>query len=921
MKELLLLLFVSTVGFSQSVYKGNVSEGGLALPGASICIRNTKTCTTSDFDGNYQIEAKVGDILQISYIGMKTKSFKITHASFKKKSNSGDQILSSDYIEKVRKTTDTVKIAQSSGSHELNLSEVFEDQNILKIDRNKYGIYSVKKRNQYHKISFELNQEYISSTPIRLSKYQNTYAQGRSLNGEAVYQSPATKEIFSWGPNVNSLAYSTTPSEYYPQGDIVNKSSGNSNTLQLHNANDFFQNGVDNKFSLATQIESPKGNFLKINFFYKTGTISIPTSRNNESTTTLKYFRRVSNFSTIETLLSYNDFENNLSNSNFGVNKIIFGNAVTPIHFDNKTASTLSSGLQRSYSAFENNPYYLIQNNLDKNKSKTVSFVFNHKYSKGAYENTLNANFQSSEITNSSGQNFNFARITAPNVNKRFEKFKNFSVSDFLRRDFNSDAFVESKMEFRFLERGLERNYFSGFVTPIDAPANNLPQNKLDSRQKRVEVFYNLNGSYSFKDILGNYEELVLKASSNLNYSSTVKNRLMLNSLVSAEIKNLFNKKMAFSISYTSNETEPSLQNNNLSFNSLRYQVAQFKQLQNNLELMTPKNAIATEETTASFGLLYNINYRWSFKVNYYNKNVHNLYVPVFNSNTVNWSPEVNYKQKGIEAELDKIIYFSRQLSYGFNLNFTHFRNEVTSFNSNQTRLPFAGFADVNKNYIVGQPLGVIVGNGYLRDANHTVIVDENGFPIEDAQPKVLGNANPDFVVGLSNTIRYKDLTLNFSFDWSQGGKIWNGTQQTLNYYGKSEWTGNQRNVTNYVFDGVTQSGLKNTQPVSFYDVNLPVEQNRWSRYGVEGVAEEAIEDATYVRLSSVNLSYTKGFDYFDNKFSFSISFFMNNVFIISKSKSAFSNNAMFNSIETGGLDYFNAPMMRSFGSSLTIKF
>lgn len=103
---------------------------------------------------------------------------------------------------------------------------------------------------------------------------------------------------------------------------------------------------------------------------------------------------------------------------------------------------------------------------------------------------------------------------------------------------------------------------------------------------------------------------------------------------------------------------------------------------------------------------------------------------------------------------------------------------------------------------------------------------------------------------------------MNLAFDWSQGGEIWNGTQQTLNYYGTSELTGNQRNISNYVFNGVTQSGLQNSQPISFYDANQPVDQNRWTRYSVDGVAEDAIESATYFRLNSINLSYSNELDY-----------------------------------------------------------
>lgn len=921
MKKLLLFLFISTVGFSQSVYKGNISEGGISLPGATICVANTKRCVTSDLDGNYSIEVIIGDVLTISFIGMKPKSFKITTLLLQQNGEKVNRIISSDYADNIKKSKDSAQATKPSGRFEFNLLNGLGNDDVMKIVRNEDGLYRLKKKAEYNKISFEMSQEFTYSNPIRLPKYQTTYAQGRSINGETVYQSPETNEIFSWGPNVNSLVYSGNKSEYYPQGAIVNKYFGNDNYLQLYDPNTFFQNPTDNKFSFASLIESPKGNFLKINFIYKTGAISIPMSRNNEVTTSLKYFRNVSKNSNIEALFSYNDFENNLTNSNFGINKIVFANAITPIHFNNNFSSTLSNGLQRSFSVTENNPYYLIDKNLDKNKSKTISSNFNYKYKENKNSNEISAIFQFSEIANTNGQNFYFAGINAPNFNERIEKYKIFSASDVFRRELNSDKFIETKIGFRYQDRRLERNYFSGYTTANDFPDNILSQSKLDISQQRVEGFYNLNGGYNFPYFFDNYEELILKANTGLIHSSTAKEKLLPNFGASAELRNLFDRKINFNVSYAYSLTEPSLQNNNLNFNSLQYQLKQFIQLQNNLELITPKQGIATKEDIINLGLVYKIDYKWNFNINYYSKKVANLYVPIFDLNSVKWSPEVNYKQNGIEAEIEKANYYYHNLSYGFNVNFTYYKNEVTSLNGNQSRIPFAGFSDVNKNYIVGQPLGVIVGNGYLRDANQNVIIDQDGFPFEDTKPKILGNPNPDFVVGFYNTVRYKDFSFNISFDWSQGGEIWNGTQQTLNYYGKSEITEKQRNTTNYVFDGVTESGLANTKSVSFYDPNLPVEQNRWTRYGVDGVAEDAIESATYFRLNSINLSYTKQTGYLDNKLFVTISLFMNNVFILSKNKSAFTSNSMFNSAETSGLDYFNSPMMRSFGSSLTIKF
>ena len=46
---------------------------GLPVPGVNIIIVKTTTGVSTDFDGNYQIQAKKGDILQFSYVGFGTQ--------------------------------------------------------------------------------------------------------------------------------------------------------------------------------------------------------------------------------------------------------------------------------------------------------------------------------------------------------------------------------------------------------------------------------------------------------------------------------------------------------------------------------------------------------------------------------------------------------------------------------------------------------------------------------------------------------------------------------------------------------------------------------------------------------------------------------------------------------------------------------
>ena len=58
----------------QTSVAGTVTdESGLPLPGATIIVENTNRGVTTDFDGNYSIEAQAGEVLLVSYVGYTTQ--------------------------------------------------------------------------------------------------------------------------------------------------------------------------------------------------------------------------------------------------------------------------------------------------------------------------------------------------------------------------------------------------------------------------------------------------------------------------------------------------------------------------------------------------------------------------------------------------------------------------------------------------------------------------------------------------------------------------------------------------------------------------------------------------------------------------------------------------------------------------------
>ena len=77
MRKIILIIFLLPISLMAQVItiKGTVQEedSKQPLPGVSVLIKGTSKGTVTDFDGNFELEAKKGDKLVFSYIGMKTQ--------------------------------------------------------------------------------------------------------------------------------------------------------------------------------------------------------------------------------------------------------------------------------------------------------------------------------------------------------------------------------------------------------------------------------------------------------------------------------------------------------------------------------------------------------------------------------------------------------------------------------------------------------------------------------------------------------------------------------------------------------------------------------------------------------------------------------------------------------------------------------
>lgn len=132
------------------------------------------------------------------------------------------------------------------------------------------------------------------------------------------------------------------------------------------------------------------------------------------------------------------------------------------------------------------------------------------------------------------------------------------------------------------------------------------------------------------------------------------------------------------------------------------------------------------------------------------------------------------------------------------------------------------------------------------KNENGQVIVQSNGLPnLEDATYHNI-NRLPDWSLGITNTFGYKNLSLSFLFDISQGQDIYNATESALAYYGQSQNTLDRGQTI--VIEGVDTNGNPNQTPVI---MNQGYYQNYYALN-----SENFVEDGSFARLRYVTLSY-----------------------------------------------------------------
>ncbi len=142
-----------------------------------------------------------------------------------------------------------------------------------------------------------------------------------------------------------------------------------------------------------------------------------------------------------------------------------------------------------------------------------------------------------------------------------------------------------------------------------------------------------------------------------------------------------------------------------------------------------------------------------------------------------------------------------------------------------------------------GQPLGLFYG--YISDGVDPATGDmiyrdlDGDKALSDGDKTIIGNSNPKYTFGLTNTLVYKGFSLSFFFQGVQGNDIFNATRI------ESEGLSMESNQLATVLNRWTSPGQVTDVPRATYGV-----------FTNSLISSRFIEDGSYVRLKSLSLGY-----------------------------------------------------------------
>ena len=270
---------------------------------------------------------------------------------------------------------------------------------------------------------------------------------------------------------------------------------------------------------------------------------------------------------------------------------------------------------------------------------------------------------------------------------------------------------------------------------------------------------------------------------------------------------------------------------------------------------------------------------RFGFDVSYYNTQTTDQITPIPVSTATGFSQKIlnagTIENKGYEVLLRFNPILSDDFNWNMVVNWSKNESQVLELADGIDNLQLASLqGGISINAAPGEPYGAIRGSDYIYDSNGNRVITSSGYYMRTpTSNEIIGNIQPDWTGGVSNSFQFKNVTLDFLIDVQKGGDIfsldtWYGFATGLydQSVGLNELGNPIRNTIDngggVILDGVT--GTVTFDDLGDYTVTNTAPNTTRARtdyYGNPfGYGRDAnrghVYDASFVKLREASLSY-----------------------------------------------------------------
>jgi TonB-linked SusC/RagA family outer membrane protein len=284
-------------------------------------------------------------------------------------------------------------------------------------------------------------------------------------------------------------------------------------------------------------------------------------------------------------------------------------------------------------------------------------------------------------------------------------------------------------------------------------------------------------------------------------------------------------------------------------------------------------------------------------------------------------------RNDGLEISLNATPIKTENFIWNTNVNFNKTQSKLLSLPSNIPEFYVSDswlFQNTRSGSRVGGSLTAFTGFTYAKNNNGSILIDPaSGLPLIDQSFPIVGDRNPDFVIGFQNSFSFQNFSLSFLLDIKKGGDVFNGNELLLWQNGLSERSLDREQPI--ILNGVLADGLQNSATPTQNNIQItPYYQTQYYRNTIDSDFIE--KDINWLRMRDITLSYKipTSFIQKTNFFnSVSFNFTMTDVFLITNYSGADPAvnglNASVGGAGGVGFDYGTLSTPRAFSLGLKI--